>query len=281
MNAEVSGNPCGVCGEIRPEMFKHWFDGYIKLYRCLQCGFIAQYPGPGINTIQTDYEDAYSLDFVENGSEFMYPERSDAFQDIVNRICKIKSGGKILDIGCGDGHFLYLCSKKGFDCSGVDHSKALTSFASQKTGAEIIQGLYDLEMFPENHFDIITLIQVLEHIPEPAKALEIAKYHLKSDGLLVIEVPSIHAPHFLLYEWTGLKKFVKPPTGVIVSHCGYYSPKSLTTLTRKCGFNQLSVTTGRWQFKYSGTLGIIGKMIDPILNLTRVGGILYFGTISI
>jgi SAM-dependent methyltransferase len=270
-------NPCAVCGQTKPEMFRSWFDGYVKLYRCKQCGFVAQYPGPGTSTIITDYEDAYSLDFLNKGHEFMYPERRNAFQDILNRIIKIKSGSRILDVGCGDGHFLYLCSKKGFDLYGVEDSKELSSYAAQKTGAKIVKGLYDRDMFPENHFDVITLIQVLEHIPDPMSALEIAKYHLRENGILVIEVPSIYAPHFIAYELTGIKKFVKPPTGVIYSHYGYFSPKSLTTLTERCGFKKLSVTTGRWQYKYTGQLGNVGKVIDPLLNLLRIGGILYFG----
>lgn len=277
MKHEDTANPCAVCGQNRPEMFRIWFDGYLKLYRCLQCGFIAQYPGPGFSTIVTDYEDAYSLDFVDQGNEFMYPHRRATFQDLVNRIIKLNTGKKILDIGCGDGHFLYLCSLKGFDCHGVEDSKDLSSYAASKTGAKIIKGVYSREMFPQGSFDIITFIQVLEHIPDPAKALETAKYHLRENGILIIEVPSVHAPHFLAYEWTGIKKFVKPPTGVIFSHCGYYSPASMTTLTERCGFKKLNITTGRWRYKYSGLLGLVGKIIDPLLNSLRIGGILYTG----
>jgi SAM-dependent methyltransferase len=277
MKNQDGTSPCAVCGQNKPDMFRIWFDGYLKLYRCLQCGFIAQYPGPGYSTIVTDYEDAYSLDFVDQGNEFMYPHRRTTFQDLVYRIIKLNTGKKILDIGCGDGHFLYLCGLKGFDCHGVEDSKDLLSYAASKTGAKIVKGLYSREMFPPESFDIITLIQVLEHIPDPVYALETARYHLRENGILIIEVPSIYAPHFLLYEWTGIKKFVKPPTGVIFSHCGYYSPGSMTTITERCGFKKLNITTGRWQYKYSGLVGLVGKVIDPLLNSLRIGGILYTG----
>ena len=146
-----------------------------------------------------------------------------------------------------------------------------------KTGAKIIQGQYDKDMFPQDYFDIITFIQVLEHIPDPISALETAKYHLRVNGILVIEVPSIHSPHFLAYQWTGIKRFVKPPDGVIYSHYGYYTPKSLNALTKRCGFEELKVTTGRWQYKYAGLLGKVGKIIDPLLDSLKIGGILYIG----
>lgn len=270
--------PCAVCGESQPQMFRIWFDDYIKLYRCKVCGFVSQFPGPGNYTIVTEYNDMYSLDFLKTGQEFMYPKRRRVLQDIVDRITKYQATGKILDIGCGDGHFLYLSSKKGFNCYGVEESKKLSSYASTKSGAKIIQGAYNKSMFPENFFDIISLIQVLEHIPTPIDALETVKYHLRPKGIMIIEVPSINAPNFLAYRFTRMNKLVKPPRGgVIYSHFGYYSPESLCILTRKCGFKKEELVTGRWQYKYSGFLKIIGQLLDPVFNSAKIGGILYIG----
>lgn len=270
---DLLNKPCPICGETKPEMFKIWFDGYLKLYKCLSCSFVAQYPGPGNFTIVTNYENEYSLDFLENGGEFMYPQRRRVLQNILDHIVAQKVSGKILDVGCGDGHLLYLCANT-YSCYGVEDSKSLSSYASQKTGADITQGLYQKNMFQENSFDIITFIQVLEHIPNPVDALETAMYHLRPGGILVIEVPSIQSPHFLLYRWTKIKKFVKPPTGVIWNHCNYFTPKTLGTLVSNIGFKDLSFTIGRWQYKYSGFFGKLGKIIDPILNSLKVGGIL-------
>lgn len=271
-------NPCSVCGESKPEMFKLWFDGYLKLYRCKTCGFIAQYPGPGKYTIVNDYRNFYSLDFTNNGQEYMYPDRRPGFIDIMEYATSLKSTGRLLDVGCGDGHFLTIGKLKGFDCYGVEDSKSLSAYASQKSGAKIVLGVYNKDMFPQGYFDIITFIQVLEHIPIPVDALETAKYHLTANGILIIEVPSVHSPHFLAYQLTGIKKFVKPPNGVIYSHYGYYSPKSLNYLTARCGFRTLTMITGRWQYKYKGLLSQVGRIIDPLLNVFKIGGILYIGT---
>ncbi len=268
--------PCVICNESRPEMFKIYFDGYIKLFKCLNCGFIAQFPGPGRNTIVNEYENRYTLGFLDQGREFMYPNRKASFENIANILTKIKSGGRLLDVGCGDGHFLHICAKKGLKCFGVEDSKILSSYATAKTDVPISQGQYHREMFSKNYFDIITFVQVIEHIRDPVTALETAKYHLKPDGILVIEVPSIWSPHFILYRFTGIKKFVRPPTGVIYSHFGYYSPKTLRVLTQKCGFLQRSLTTGNWQYKYAN----IFKIVDPLLNFLNIGGILYIGEIK-
>ena len=269
--------PCAVCGETQTGSFKIWFDGYLKLYKCLKCGFVSQFPGPGNFSIIDDYSDMYSLDFLKQGQEFMYPDRRSIFQDTLNRIFTIKKAGAILDIGCGYWQFLYLCSKMGFNCFGVEDSKMLSSYASQKSGANVILGRYSKEMFAAESFDVISLIQVLEHIPNPIVALETAYYHLHRDGILVIEIPSINYPEFLAYRITGIKKIVSNHRAVISCHFGYYSPKALMHLTRNCGFEKISLVTGRWRFKYN-FFKQLGKLIDPILNVSRIGGILYIGT---
>lgn len=269
----ITSNPCAVCGETKPELFKIWFDGHLKLYRCLRCGFVSQFSGPGRIKIM---EDHFPEGFLNGRKDFLYAKRRCALQNIVNHIVSIKAEGKILDVGCGDGHFLYLCAQKGLNCYGVEAIEPLASFASSMTGTQITNGNYNKEMFPENSFDIITFIQVLEHIATPIDFLETVKYHLRPNGIIVIEVPSIRSPHFLLYEWTGIKKFAAPKwgQGVIYNHFAYYSPNSLKTLIEKCGFKCLLCSTGRWKYKYSGVLGSVGRMIDPLLNKLKVGGIL-------
>ena len=278
MNDNLRTRPCAICGESSPESFRIFFDGYLKLYRCLTCGFVSQYPGPGRYTIVEAYEDYYSLSFLNKNQEFMYPRRQRGLEDIVGRVSAFKPAGRLLDVGCGDGFFLSLAQKKGFECWGVEESKQLAGYAASKSGARISRGRYSGEMFPKSHFDIITFIQVVEHMPAPREALRIANYHLRPHGLLVIEVPSLHSPHFLLYQWTGIKRFVRPPDGIIQCHFGYYTPRTLEELTKKAGFQKLVLTTGRWQYKYNGALGEVGKIIDPILNALGVGGILYIGT---
>jgi len=278
--AGYSSIPCAVCSETDPSAFRIWFDGYIKLYKCRSCGFVAQFPGPGRFTIVTDYQDFYTMDFLDKGRQFMDPQRSVVFEDIVDRITKIKPRGTLLDVGCGDGHFLSIAAKRGLSCHGVEDCVPMARYTAAKTGAHIVEGQYCREMFPAEQFDIITMIQVVEHIPAPAEALKAAKHHLKPDGILVVEVPSLHSPHFLAYRWTGIKTFVKPPDGVIRCHVGYYTPDTLRLLAKTCGFTTVSLVTGRWQYKYSGLLKQIGRVIDPLLATLEIGGVLFIGTRS-
>ena len=96
---------CPVCDENNPNVFRIYFDGYLKLYQCNKCSFVAQYPGPGTNTIIEKYDDCYSFDFLNKGQEFMYPQRQKVITDVAKRIKNYIDKGKLLDVGCGDGHF--------------------------------------------------------------------------------------------------------------------------------------------------------------------------------
>lgn len=272
-----SSRPCPLCGEEDTDRFKIWFDGYIKIFRCGTCSFVSQFPGPGSTNLLTCYEDAYNLDFLNAGQEFHYPTRQGPFEDIVRRILALQPHGKLLDVGCADGHFISVCKKAGYDCHGIDESMALTEYAAQRIGCEIKQGFYAKDSYPESSFDIVSMLQLVEHVAAPREILEAAHYHLKPGGLLVLECPSIQSPHFLAYRASRIKWFVKPPTGVIQCHCGYYDPKTMRMLTDKCGFQMVSLVTGRWKCKYEGVLRMLGSILDPLFNATNIGGILYLG----
>lgn len=273
----VADHPCPVCGLNDRARFRIYFDGAQKLYRCGSCGFVSQYCGPGASSIVESYEDVETLAAVEQGQQWMYPGRARALGDIADRILAAGGTGKLLDVGCGDGQFLAICAEKGFATYGVEESRARAEYASERSGARITQGRYDKDMFAPEMFDVISFVQVLEHLTGPREALASAYTHLRPGGTVCIEVPSRFAPHFLLYRLTRSKRFVDTRRGVITPHVGYHHPGSVRRMTEEEGFEQISLTTGRWWAKYLGWKGLIGKAMDPLLNRAQIGGILFLG----
>ncbi len=65
--------------------------------------------------------------------------------------------------------------------------------------------------------------------------------------------------------------------GVIRSHVNYFSPKTLSALAERAGFQEKEVVTDRWKYKYSGLLKMIASFTDPLMNATGIGGLLYIG----
>jgi 2-polyprenyl-3-methyl-5-hydroxy-6-metoxy-1,4-benzoquinol methylase len=272
MNGTV---PCRVCGQDDSARFKIYYDGELKLFRCLECDFVGQYPGPGDSHVIESYE-GYRV-HLRDGERWEYPERQGQLEDVADRIVAAGGRGRLLDVGCGDGLFISVCQAKGFDAEGNEDAVAYAEYAREQTGAQVTVGRYAPEMYEPESFDVISMIQVVEHVPVPREILEVAHGHLRPGGLVVVEVPSRTAPHFLLYRATRMKRFVDDGKGVLAEHVGYHHPGSIRRIASDAGFQEVDLTTGRWAPKYEGWKRSVGRMIDPVLDRAGVGGILYVG----
>lgn len=98
------------------------------------------------------------------------------------------SGKKMLDIGCGGGFFTNEFHKQGADIAGIDYAKHGIAFAKSRfPGIDFaVCSAYALKDFKENEFDMILLLDVIEHVRDQIKVLNEIKRVLKPNGLLVI-----------------------------------------------------------------------------------------------
>ena len=108
-------------------------------------------------------------------------------RNIVEKSSENKQG-RIMDIGCGAGHFLNSMKENGWDVKGVD--------ASQKA-RELVKSQFDIDVItPEDWFnsdetyDIITCWHSLEHVYDPWVYLEKIKTQLSADGVLIVASPN-------------------------------------------------------------------------------------------
>lgn len=143
--------------------------------------------------------------------------------------------GKILDIGCAFGSFLSAAKERGWDVSGVELVPSLAEFA-KKCGIRVYtKPIEDVPMKPES-FDVITMFDVLEHIPDPRATLERCHTLLKKGGLLVIQTPSVDSLYALIrgkkWEYFG------------VDHLNYFSDNILKRLFKEIGFHIVKTFTG-------------------------------------
>jgi SAM-dependent methyltransferase len=127
--------------------------------------------------------------------------------------------GLILDIGCGDGLFFDRLHRWG-DVEGVEMDATLVPSGSPWR-ARIHVRPFDESFQPGRLYDLILMLDVLEHLADPSKALRLAVELLEPDGLVVITVPAFRA------LWTG--------HDVLNRHYDRYSKRAFLALANTAG----------------------------------------------
>jgi len=119
---------------------------------------------------------------------------------------------KVLDIGCGGGLFLSLLKQNGADVIAIELSDSRAQYAKSKHGLEIDKHPIEHDFWQKeyaNHFDAVTLWDVIEHVNYPFEALQSAANVLKQGGILAIDTPCrdgfYHRFGELTYKLTGGK----------------------------------------------------------------------------
>jgi len=117
---------------------------------------------------------------------------------------------QVLDIGCGGGLFLSLLKQKGANVIGIELSDSRAQYAKTKHGLEIDKHPIENEFWQKgyaNHFDAVTLWDVIEHVNYPHQTLQSSANVLKQGGLLLIDTPCrdsfYHQVGALTYRLSG------------------------------------------------------------------------------
>ncbi|MFC1674795.1 class I SAM-dependent methyltransferase [Candidatus Omnitrophota bacterium] len=134
---------------------------------------------------------------------------------------------KLLDIGCSAATFLYQAKDYVKEIAGVEYDQASANFAAKKCSCKIFNSSDNL---PEDYFDIICLLQVLEHVYDPKIFLKKALKSLKKNGILFIEVPNLTDSLLYAYDIPNYNKFFFHS-----AHLSYFTEKSLSILMGKVG----------------------------------------------
>lgn len=114
--------------------------------------------------------------------------------------------GRLFDFGCGAGHFLAAAARRGWEPEGVDVAAEACETA-RRDGIVIHRGRFEELAIPDGSFDAANLDHVLEHLPDPRRALVAAKRILGPRGLLAVGVPDpgalVHAARNLYHRLRG------------------------------------------------------------------------------
>jgi SAM-dependent methyltransferase len=155
--------------------------------------------------------------------------------EIVTKFDPYRQSSRLLDIGFGAGTLLEAARRAGWQTTGVEVAQSAVEHV-RGLGFEVFCGTLQDANYPENHFDVVTASEVIEHVPDPERVLhEIARV-LRPGGLLWMTTPHARGISALML---GLKwSLVCPP-----QHLHLFSVRGAKKMLEQNGFRCLDVAT--------------------------------------
>ena len=169
----------------------------LKVAVCNLCGFVQQLNPPSDCELRAYYSHNYRQDYKKTYtplSKHILRAALAAVHRLHFLATEVSPGGsearaRLLDVGAGGGEVVYAAQKLGFDAIGLEPNEGYSEFARDQYGVRV--KTMHLDQLEEQDFDVITMFHVLEHLPNPARAIEFVYRKLRPGGYLMIEVPNI------------------------------------------------------------------------------------------
>lgn len=134
-----------------------------------------------------DLEKSFEDEYLEQEKHhFWFVARRELIDGLCKKILKNKS--KILEVGCFSGENMDILKKYG-DVYGVDNSRKAIQKAKEK-GLNVFLADATKLPFKDSTFDIVLMLDILEHLKDDGKTINEARRVLKEDGILMITVPA-------------------------------------------------------------------------------------------
>jgi 2-polyprenyl-3-methyl-5-hydroxy-6-metoxy-1,4-benzoquinol methylase len=173
------------------------------VYWCERCGFGWRHPLSDPNELRQKYKAQSAYDIIYKNESTL------GFQKRIQRLCKIyPQKGHLLDIGSGPGHFLSIAAGHGWQVAGIEPRQEAAQFCLEHFGIKAHKGF--LEDFNESPgtYDVITIWDVFEHVPDHAQFFDQCLALLKPGGVLAFSVPN--ASGFPARFFKGRWRYVMP-----------------------------------------------------------------------
>src|SRR5882724_1870398 len=213
-HSEAAAAPvCPACSETSRDVAVEQYGKY-KLFGCGACGL--QFWEPREMPDARWYEQMYG-----GRDEKVLPLEPGHKYFLADPLAP--RGCELLDIGCGTGNFLAAARDRGYGVTGIELDRNAVLFARERLGLQKVFPLTISEFAEQHageHFDVVTIFEVLEHQATPAEFLQKVKTCVRPGGMIALSVPNrerwLTGPdvldyppnHFLRCNVVALRKFL-------------------------------------------------------------------------
>lgn len=235
MRENTIDEACILCGENSYETmgkpvkdYEYRIPGQYTVIKCTSCGLVRQQKVPGYGELEKYYPKDYHAhqpcekNLLTGIKKILYLRR-------VRRIMSLVGPkARILDVGCGNCTLLKTIRKMGdYELHGLDIKKLDVDY--EKQGIDFREGNLEEMDYEKDYFDLVSMDNVIEHVPNPRTFLEKTSRIMSSGGHIVGTTPNISSiEHVLFGRYWGLYH--------IPRHTYFFTPKTLRGLLESTGF---------------------------------------------
>lgn len=192
----------------------------VLLHRCCSCGLVFNARWQLLGRAVT-YD--YYRDRMAWPDERLHdPLNESRYADLLEGF----EGGarRLLDVGCGVGHLVQVASERGWEAHGIELSPAAVEVCRRFGLSCRVADFLTEELDPP--YDLITMIEVIEHVQSPGAFFRRADQLLRPGGVLYVTTPNFSALTRRLNgsEWTPISN----------EHLTYFTPRSIQTVAGRC-----------------------------------------------
>lgn len=269
--ASIAVTHCQLCGSATRDV--KFVDGPFSVLTCRDCGLVYVTPRLSGQALLDVYDEGYwksknpkQRGYADYASESaLYLKTFEKRMALVARWVPPKA--RILDVGCAAGYFLRVAQRHGHDVHGVELSQAIAVEAVKALGKERVHvGTLDdavaaMDYRPES-FDLVTLWDVIEHIPDPQTVLARIRELVAPAGRLLLETQNVRSrwARLLGKRWHHYKHD---------EHLYHFDPGTIGRLLEQCGFRVLEIGS-----RYAGKYVSFAFLAERASRLGRIPGLL-------
>jgi len=231
--------PNNAAGALTPDDLRVTDSRYgvtLDLWRCARCEFVFA-AGADSELLPRLYERMDDPGYLESAAS-----RRLQMLWLLQNVLRVHSGARsLLDVGAGTGLLVQAAQQAGLTATGVEPSEAFVEHARRTAGVELLQGHFPHPALAGRTFDIVCLIDVIEHVTEPVPLLRACAAALNPDGILAVVTPDIGSipARIMGARWWHFR----------LAHVGYFNKRSLDVAMAAAGLYAVDRFRAKWFFR--------------------------------
>jgi SAM-dependent methyltransferase len=236
MDAHRKTIDCNLCGANEADVvFEAGVAQASRIVKCRQCGLM--YASPRAKLPDQDEIREYDPEFTRKTREHSrdrYDKEEYQVRDYEDTRAYLRKAyprrGRLLEIGCSMGFLLAKFREDGWEVEGIEPNRGFCEFIGEHHGIKASPAILEESDVPANSFDVVVMLHVIEHVPDPLGTLEGICRVLKPGGTLILETPRYDSLMFKLLRH-------RERSVSCDGHIYFFTTETLRQMAGKAGFD--------------------------------------------